>query len=215
MTVISQANHPARLAAIFFGTIVAFGVVLTAALSAYLVWLDIDARTTGDLATIDGADGSGAVQSPEGLIVVIPAENPAEFEALAGFPPFVPDHVPSSTEPTPVYAVTQPDANGFRVGRVAFSAKNEAVDGITGPVIVIGEAHGRPGDGVDGELKRISNGARALVATLGCGDLVIDVQLYFSPAELAPGEELITPYMRQIATGFIDGIKGQCEVAGH
>ncbi len=51
---------------------------------------------------------------------------------------------------------------------------------------------------------------RALVATLGCGDLVIDVQMYFSPSAIAKGEELITPYMRDIARGFIDGIKAQC-----
>jgi len=62
-------------------------------------------------------------------------------------------------------------------------------------VIVIGEAYGKPGEGVDGELKPIVSGARALVATLGCGDLVIDVQMYFSPSEIDEGEELITPSM--------------------
>ena len=39
---------------------------------------------------------------------------------------------------------------------------------------------------------------------------MIDVQMYFSPSETAESEELITPYMRDIARGFIDGVKAQC-----
>lgn len=205
MTVLTQANHPARLAAIFFGTIAAFGVVLTAALALYLVVLDMR-HAHAPWPPSSAAD----VQSPNGIIVVIPAATPQEFEAIAGFPPFVPSRVPSSTDPTPKFAVTQPDASGFRVGRVAFSAKPDAVDGVTGPVIVIGEAYGKPGDGVDGELKSIVSGARGVAATLPCGDLVIDVQLYFSPTEPAEGEELITPYMREVGRGFLDDVKADC-----
>lgn len=205
----TQPNHPARLAAIFFGTIAGFGIVLAAALSLYLIVLD---QRDAKISRIAGSSAApaGNIEAPPGLIVVIPVENPRAFEDLAGFAPFVPKRVPSSSDPTPNFTVTQPDANGLRVGRVAFSAKNEAVDGVTGPVIVIGEAYGKPGEGVDGELKRIVSGARALVATLGCGDLVIDVQMYFSPSEIAEGEELITPYMRNVARGFIDDIKAQC-----
>jgi hypothetical protein len=154
------------------------------------------------------------IKAPEGLIVVIPVENAEEFEKLAGFAPFIPQRVPSSTDATPKFAVTQPDENGLRVGRVAFSAKQDvSVDGVSGPVIVIGEAYGQPGEGVDGELKRLVSGGRAIVATLGCGDLVIDVQLYFSP-EPAEGEEIVTPYMRGVARGFIDDIKAQCAGRG-
>ncbi len=207
MTALAQPNHPARLAAIFFGTIAGFGIVLAAALSLYLIVLDQQDAGGSRVAGTSAAPGN--IEAPPGLIVVIPVEGPREFEGLAGFAPFVPKRVPSSTDATPKYAVTQADANGLRVGRVAFSAKNEAVDGITGPVIVIGEAYGKPGEGVDGELKRIISGARALVTTLGCGDLVIDVQMYFSP-EPAANEELITPYMRDVARGFIDDIKAQC-----
>ncbi len=208
MTAISQPNHPARIAAIFFGTIAGFGIVLAAALSLYLIVLDQRDAAFGSVAVSSAAPGN--IEAPPGLIVIIPVEDPQAFEELAGFAPFVPKRVPAFTDPVPNYAVTQPDANGLRVGRVAFSAKNEAVDGVTGPVIVISEAQGEPGEGVDGELKRIISGARALVATFGCGDLVLDVQMFFSPQEIAPGEELITPFMRDTARGFIDGLKTQC-----
>jgi hypothetical protein len=205
MTALAQPNHPVRLAALFFGTIAAFAVVLAAALAAHYVWLE---ETNEPVSRVAGASN---VQAGDGLIVVVPADSPRQFEDLAGFAPFVPGRVPASTDGTPKFAVTQPDANGFVVGRVAFSAKaGTEVDGISGPVIVIGEAFGKPGEGVDGEIKRISGAGRVLAATLGCGELVIDVQLYFSPSTPAGGEELITPYMRDVARGFIDGIKEQC-----
>ena len=205
MTVLAQPNHPLRLAAIFCGTIAGFAVVLAAALAAHYVWLEETAKPANRVA------GASSVQAGDDLIVVIPAENTQQFEELAGFAPFVPERVPASTDASPKFAVTQPDANGFVVGRVAFSAKPGAeVDGIGGPVIVIGEAFGTPGEGVDGEIKRISGAGRVLAATLGCGDLVIDVQMYFSPSTPADGEELITPYMRDVARGFVDGIKEQC-----
>jgi hypothetical protein len=205
MTALSQPNHPVRLAAFFFGTIVAFAVVLAAALAAHYVWLEETNKPVSRVA------GASSVQAGDGLIVVLPAETPQQFEDLAGFAPFVPARVPASTDGTPKFAVTQPDGNGFVVGRVAFSAKaGTEVDGISGPVIVIGEAFGTPGEGVDGEVKRISGAGRVLAATLGCGELVIDVQMYFSPSAPADGEELITPYMREVARGFIDGIEEQC-----
>jgi hypothetical protein len=205
MTALTQPNHPVRLAAIFFGTIAGFAVVLAAALAAHYVWLEETSKPVSRVA------GASNVQAGDGLVVVLPVENARQFEELAGFAPFVPERVPASTEGAAKLAVTQPDANGFVVGRVAFSAKPDAdVDGISGPVIVIGEAFGKPGEGVDGEIKRISGAGRVLAATLGCGDLVIDVQMYFSPTTPADGEELITPYMRDVAKGFIDGIKEQC-----
>jgi hypothetical protein len=210
MSVLAQPNHPVRLAAFFFGTIAAFAIVLSAALAAYYVWLEETQSSVGRVAgTSDAPDGN--IDTPGGVVVVIPVETRAEFEELAGFPPFVPDRVPASTDGTPKFAVTEPDANGLRVGRVAFSSKPDVeVEGISGPVIVIGEAYGTPGEGVDGEIKRIEGAGRTLAATMPCGDLVIDVQMYFSPATPADGEELITPYMRDLAKGFVDGIKAQC-----
>jgi hypothetical protein len=208
MTAISQPNHPLRLAALFFGTIVAFAIVLTAALAAHYVWLE--ETQSGPGMVVSGAP-AGAVAAGDGVAVVITAATPEEFESLAGFAPFVPERVPEGTDGTPKYAVTQPDANGFRVGRVAFSAKpGVEVDGISGPVIVIGQARGAPGDGVDGEIKRIGGAGRVLAATLACGELVIDVQMYFSPAAPADGEEIVTRYMRDVARQFVDTIVAQC-----
>ena len=50
---------------------------------------------------------------------------------------------------------------------------------------------------------------RALAATLRCGDLVIDAQLYFGP-DPQPSEPFITPYMTDVAQRFLDGVKRQC-----
>jgi len=36
------------------------------------------------------------------------------------------------------------------------------------------------------------------------------LQIYFGPSGTGEREELITPYMRDTARGFIDGIKAQC-----
>jgi hypothetical protein len=210
MSALARPNHPARLAAIFFGAIAAFAIVLTAALAAYYIWLEETQSGTGFVAGVSDAP-DGDVNVPGGVLVVIPAETPEEFEELAGFAPFIPERVPASTDGTPKFAVTEPDANGLRVGRVAFSSKPDVeVGGISGPVIVIGEALGTPGEGVDGEIKRIEGAGRTLAATMPCGDLVIDVQMYFSPATPADGEDLITPYMRDVARDFIDTIKTQC-----
>ena len=147
---------------------------------------------------------------PKALIVVTQVDTPEQFEELAGFAPFVPDELPASTDTTPKFAIAEPDETGLRVGRVAYSAREGvATDGIGGPVIVIGQARGAPGAGVDGQLKRIVGGTRALVATLACGDLVLDVQMYFSP-EPQEGEQIVTSYMHGVATQFLDGIREQC-----
>jgi hypothetical protein len=63
--------------------------------------------------------------------------------------------------------------------------------------------------GIDGELKQIGS-ERALAAALACGDLVLDVQLYFS-ADAPPDPEAITPYMHRVASEFVDGVRAQCE----
>ncbi len=209
MTVLAQPNHPARLAALFVGTAVAVSLVAAAAISVYFIVQDQRDTRVSRVAGASMVPDSNIV-APEGLIVVTQVETPEQFEELAGFAPFVPDDLPASSDTTPNFAVTQPDENGFRVGRVGFSAREGwSADGIGGPVIVIGQAKGAPGDGVDGQLKRIVGGSRALVATLACGDLVLDVQMYFSP-EAKDDEPIVTPYMHGVATKFIDGIRKQC-----
>jgi hypothetical protein len=207
MSVIAQSNHPARLLTMFGGAL-AFAAIVASALYA-AIWMVQDMRAPE---TVTRTIGSGDITASGGVQVVLPLETADEFEQLAGFAPFVPERVPANTIGDPKYAVTPPDAEGHRVGRVAFSSKPDAaVNGITGPVIVIAEAQGKPGAGVDGELKQVTaGGARALVATLPCGDLVVDVQLYFGP-EAAAGEDVVTPYMMTTAQGFLADVRDQCE----
>ena len=50
---------------------------------------------------------------------------------------------------------------------------------------------------------------RALVATIGCQDLTIHVQLYFGP-DPKPDEPFVTPHMAAVAQEFLDGINEQC-----
>jgi hypothetical protein len=209
MTALARPNHPARLAALFVGTAAAVALIAAAAASLYLVVQDQrETRVSGVAGVSDVPDSN--ITAPEGLIVVTQVDTPEQFEELAGFAPFVPDKLPASTDTTPKFAIAQPDENGLRVGRVAYSAREGALtDGISGPVIVIGQAKGAPGAGVDGQLKRIVGGTRALVATLACGDLVLDVQMYFSP-EPQEGEPIVTSHMHGVATEFLDSIREQC-----
>lgn len=209
VTVLTQPNHPARLAALFAGALGACSVI---ALAAYATaWMWHDRRGEPRISRVAGISASPAdhVKAPEGLMIVIPVDDAAQFKELTGFAPFIPKRVPSSNEPAPKFAVTQPDETGARIGRVAFSAKRDSLhDGVSGPVIVISQARDKASEGVDGVLKRMTS-TRALVATLPCGELVLDVQLYFSP-EPAAGEEVVTPWMRSVGEGFVGELKEQC-----
>jgi hypothetical protein len=204
--VLSQPNHPYRLLWLFALTMGAAGLVAAAILALGYV---IDDMRYGDIRF--AATTEQRIDAPEGLMVVLPVEDAGQFEELTGFEPFVPSRLPESTEAAAVLAVTQPDERGRRIGRVAFNAKQGvAVEGITGPLVVILEAHGDPGSGVDGQLKRLSTGnGRTLVATLQCGDLVLDLQMYFTPG-ISPGEPFVTPYMKSTGEKFLDGVKDDC-----
>jgi hypothetical protein len=209
MSVLAQPNHPARIAALLLGTIAFAGIVGAALISVLFVVADqrdtAITRVASDVAIPDSH-----IEAPEGLVVVTPVETTEQFRELAGFEPFVPETLPASTDLEPKFAVAQPDESGLRVGRVAYSAREGwSAYGVSGPVIVIGQAQGAAGDGVDGELKRIVGAGRALVATLACGPLVLDVQMYFSP-EPGEGEEIVTPYMRDVAIKFLDSVREQC-----
>ena len=55
----------------------------------------------------------------------------------------------------------------------------------------------------------VTGNGRTIVATFECGDLVIEAQMYFNPGP-DRGEEFVTPYMRQTARDFLDGVLRQC-----
>jgi hypothetical protein len=207
VSVLSQPNHPVRLLWLLAASLAATTIVAAAALALLYV---IDDVRTNDVAGVSAVP-SQSIDAPDGLVVVVPVEDAAQFEELTGFAPFIPSQLPASTDASrAVMSVTQPDEYGRRVGRVSYSAKPDPVEGITGPVVVIVQAQGTPGEGVDGQLKRLTSGnGRTLVATLVCGDLVLDVQLYFGP-DIAPGEPFVTPYMRETAEEFVEGVKRDC-----
>jgi hypothetical protein len=206
VNVLSQPNHPARLLALFAASLAVTGVIAGAAIA--MLYVVDDLRGGNDAPS--AASAPQHIEAPEGLVVVIPVADAKEFKALTGFKPFVPSSLPETTRGAPVMSVTQPDEEGRRVGRVSYSAKPDPVEGVTGPLIVIIEAKGTPGDGVDGELKRLTAGnGRTLVATLSCDDLVLDIQMYFTP-DVAPNEPFVTPYMKTTAQSFIDSVKADC-----
>jgi len=204
--VLSQPNHPYRLLWLFALTMGAAGLVAAAIVALGYV---IDDMRGGGIRAPGATEQH--IDAPEGLIVVLPVQDADQFEELTGFAPFVPSRLPDSTLTDPVLAVTQPDDEGRRIGRVAFNARPDvAVEGITGPLIVIVEAHGEPGSGVDGQLKRLTAGnGRTLVATLQCGGLVLDLQMYFTPG-ISPGEPFVTPYMKSTGEDFLDVVKADC-----
>ncbi|MEX2227762.1 MAG: hypothetical protein WEB52_15100 [Dehalococcoidia bacterium] len=205
VNVLSVPNHPLRLLSLFALSMLASLIVAGAA--AALVYV-IDDVGLSDVRGV--AAPPHGIDATDGLVVVIPVEDAQQFEDLAGFAPFVPSSLPATTVDAPVMSVTPPDEQGRSVGRVSYSAQPDPVEGITGPLIVIIQAQGTPGEGVDGQLKRLTSGnGRTLVATLPCGDLVLDVQMYFGPG-ITSGEPFVTDHMKSTAESFVDGVKADC-----
>jgi hypothetical protein len=204
---VNTPNHPARLAAVLAASIGFFAIVGAAAYAA--VWMVEDQRSS-PVSQVAGISFTPDVQIP-GTIVLQRVHDAGEFEELSGFAPFIPSALPEQTQDQPTLSLTLPDDNGKRVGRVGFSAKDGVTtDGITGPLVVLIEAPGTPGEAVDGMLKRVTSGnGRELAATLPCGDLIIDVQMFFGP-DPTDGEPFVKPYMTATAQSFIDSVKAQC-----
>jgi hypothetical protein len=206
MTVLARPNHPARLLALFAATLAAFGIVAAAVYSGAYVWRDLTAGSDTGHGVVD----KPGVEAPNGLVVLIPVDDAGAFKDATGFAPFVPQSLPDGTDATPKFAVTEPDANGKRLGRVGFSAKRGYEhEGIGGPVVIISEGQGKPGAGIDATVRPLGAG-RALQSAFACRDLVLDVQLYFSP-DVASGEVAITPYMQQTAESFVASLHTQCD----
>lgn len=205
----STPNSPLRLAGILVAS-VAFFAIVGGALVAAAWMIDNQRGGTGRVSEVAGAQVVPDVSIP-GVIALQHVSDAAQFEDLAGFSPFIPDHLPATTTDKPALSLTFPDADGNRIGRVGFSAKDvPAEEGITGPIIVLVEARGKPGASIDSELKRLTAGnARAVAATLPCGDLVVDAQFYFGPNP-AEGEPFVTPYMTSVATDFLAAMTSQC-----
>ena len=148
---------------------------------------------------------------PPGLIAVQRVNSMAEFEQLGGFQALHPP-IRAGDDPARLHlSLTLPDDEGRRTGRVGYSSKAGAdAEGITGPTVVLVEAPGAPGPDTDPRLRRVTGGnGRALVATIGCQDLTIHVQLYFGP-DPKPDEPFVTPHMAAVAQEFLDGINEQC-----
>ena len=208
---LSRPNHPLRLAGIFAASLAFFAIVATAAVAVIYIVQDQRGQRISQVAGASVEPKQSDLHLPDGLIAMHVVQNADEFEQLAGFKPFVAKELPDGTVHDASLAVSFPDDNGMRTARVGYSPRDGyAVDGITGPMIVINELKGKPGDSIDSELKRITSGdGRALAATLACGDLVLDVQLYFGPKP-APDEPFITPYMTDVAQKFLDGLRKQC-----
>lgn len=205
---LSAPNHPLRLAAMLAASVAFFAIVSGAAFTA--IWLVEDirsARTNHVLGVAVPPD----VVTPNGLVAVQRVSSIKEFEQLGGFTPFIPMYVPGATQTDFTLSLTLPDANGERIGRVGYSSKGVAdADGITGPTVVLVEMPGALDPDADTSLLRSTGGnGRALVATIGCRGLIVDVQLYFSPAPVAD-EPFVTPHMTAVAQEFLDGVKEQC-----
>lgn len=208
MSVLAQPNHPARLAWLFTATALVCGIVATAAFA--LVWM------VRDQLHDDTPAGQFIVPADldvgDGLTVVVPMKDREQFEDVAGFTPFVPEKVPNTTDTTPKYAIVPASEDGTpMLGRVAFSAKPDAaVDGITGPIVVLVQSENHGNAEADGQLKRVVDGeARAITALVACGDLLVDVQLYFGP-RAEDGEPMVTQYMIELARQFVDTVIAQC-----
>jgi hypothetical protein len=205
VSVLSQPNHPARLVGVAVAAFVLAAVMFAAALAGALVVDDMRGGSAPAETPL-----APDIRVPEGFRVVVQLESADDVRAMAGFAPFVPERVPSTTDPVPHFAVTPEDEHGERIARVAFSAQPEGVDGITGPLIVLEQTDEFDAAALDTELKRlVASDARAVTAQFSCGDLAVTAAFYFQPAPL-DGEPVITPYMTDIARSSLDAMQRQC-----
>lgn len=212
MIVITARNQPdaRRLAALFAASAGFFAIVAAAAYGA--LWV-ADSERDGARPAVQVAPQVD-LALPDGMIAVQQVSDEAEFRSLAGFSPFIPRHLPDTTETAPVLAVTLPDSEGRRAGHVLFDARDGAsVGGVTGPIVVLIQKPGTIIEGADelAEPRPMSASAgRGLVATVQCGGLVVDVQLFYSPLP-REGETAITPAMRAQADAFMSSLREECD----
>lgn len=208
---LSTPNHPFRLAGFFAASLAFFAIVGGAAYAVTYIVQDQRAARVSEVLGAEAVPKQSDLDLPEGVIAVQRVSTEEEFEALAGFKPLIPNELPEQTEHDLVLAVALPNDYGVRTGRIGYSSKEGAdTGGITGPMVVLMEVRGLADDGIDGELRRVTSGnGRTLVATIGCGGLVIGVELYFGP-DPQDGEAFLTPYMTDTAQKFLDSLKQQC-----
>lgn len=203
-------NHPLRLAGLFGASLAFFAIVGSAA--GALTWVVEDARSSRSAApAITNVPKQADLNLPAGVIALQRATDAGEFKLLAGFEPFVPKQLPEHTRDDLSLSVALPDDNGVRAGRVGFSSDDVAGDdGVSGPIVVLWETKGAPDATTVGEFAPIPGKSdRVLVATVGCRDLTLKLELYFHPAA-APGDPVVTPYMTDTAASFLDGVREQC-----
>jgi hypothetical protein len=212
MIVITARSQPdaRRLAALFAASVGFFAVVAAAVYGA--LWVIDNEREGG--AHVAEVAPQVDLALPDGMIAVQQVADEGEFRSLAGFTPFIPRRLPETTENTAVLAVTLPDAEGRRAGHILFDARQGvSTDGITGPIVVLIQKPGTIVEGADelAELRPMSASAgRGLVATIQCGGLVMDVQLFYSPLP-AEGETAITPAMREQGDAFMSSLREECD----
>jgi len=208
---VSRPNSPKRLAGVFVASAAFFSIVAAAALSAIYVAQDQRAvHRVSQVAAAEHVPAQADLGLPSGVIALQRVKDADEFEAVLGFKPFIPKQLPETTRNDLSLAITLPDADGGRIGRVGYSMGGAAVDGITGPTVVLMESVGKPPADASRQLMRLTGGSgRALVATVACRGLVIDVQLFFGPAP-QPGGPFLTPYMTAVGQKFLDGVNRQC-----
>jgi hypothetical protein len=208
---ISRPNSPPRLLAVLAASIAFFAIVGAAAFA--VVYIVQDQRAIHRVSAVAAATHiptQSELGLPKGVIALQRVKDAGEFEQVLGFKPFIPKQLPDTTKDDLSLSITLPDDNGVRLGRIGYSMSDAAVEGITGPTVVLMESQGTPAPDAGSQLMRLTSGnGRALVATIACKGLVIDVQLFFGPAP-QPGEPFLTPYMTGVGQEFLDGLNRQC-----
>lgn len=204
MSVLAQPNHPARLATLFAASVAATVIVASAIAAALYVVQDIRA---GD----NPPSAAPLFDVPDGFMVVLPLESAAQIEEMAGFAPFVPSRVPSTTQPSAHFAVTPEDDAGERTARVAFSAAQDVyVDGINGPLIVLEQTDNFDPGIIESEVKQlVVEGAYAVRGQFICRDIAVTAAFYYQRQDgLAGGA--VTPYMVDVARSALDTMQSEC-----
>ena len=195
MTASPPLHRPFHLLGVFAASVLAFGLVASAAGAALYIYEN--ERPTPEAAPAPAAN----VDLPEGLVLIQQVESAADWERELQFAPVVPETLPEGVVAEAGYYLQQPDSFGRRAGHVRYAYGDGA------PAIVLIEQAGTIS--AEPPMKALeSSGKRSHIVTFACGSIVIQAQVYFDVEGGAVGSPKETA---AIAEGFVTGLRSQCD----
>jgi len=196
MTVLARPNHPVRLAGVLAASVLAFGIVASAA-GAVLYVVDNERGATQFAAPVQAT-----VELPAGMVLIKRVDNTTGWKDALGFEPLLAEALPEGVLDQPMLYLQQPDARGRIAGHVRYAHADGS------PAIALIEQQGTNFEEPPMKTEEPAAGTRLHLLTFTCGDLVVQSQVYFQAGD---GELLAAAETQAIAEAFITDLREQCD----